>query len=89
MTNARDEFADLLIDALKDYILIFLLQRQIPPDHRFTIGQLAKRILKTRLAEMLTKYSEDQLREIVNLNHRVLKEKIRAHAGNSHNPAAG
>jgi hypothetical protein len=78
MRNARDEFADLFIDALKDYMMVFVLQRLVHCKHEFTIGQLAKRVLKTKLREMLQKYSEKQLLEIVNLHPKTLREKIRA-----------
>lgn len=88
MPNAREEFADLLIEALNDYMIIFLLQRKISVDHRFTIGQLAKRVLKTKLSEMLEKYTEEKLREMVNLHPKRLREKIKALEQNGHNGSA-
>jgi hypothetical protein len=88
MINERKEFADLLIIGFIDYMFIFELERQIPSNHQFTIGQIANRVLELYLKEMLQKYSKEELPSKVNLHPKTLDKKIRVLEQNGYNPSA-
>jgi hypothetical protein len=77
MKSERDEYADLIIDCLKDYMDIFGLEKLIAVEHRFTIGQIARRVIELKLREMLEKHEPEELAPKINLHIKTLKKKIK------------
>jgi hypothetical protein len=77
MQTKQNECLDLLISLIKNPMDIFVIERQMSAKHRFTIGQIAKRILILNLKEWVNKYSVDELAKMVNYNPKVLEKIIK------------
>jgi hypothetical protein len=88
MNTAREECIDMLIDLLKDPLLIFVIEKLTASDLKITIGQIANRVLKRELPKLKDQYPKEKLAEMVNLHVKTLEKKINALEQKGQNPSS-
>jgi hypothetical protein len=86
MKSEREKIVDLIIVQFIDPMAIFPIEQIAPSTIKYSVGQIANRVLDLHLPAWANNYPVDELAKLVNRNPKVLTDKIKL-AGIGPNPA--